>query len=113
MPTSTPILSNVQLAIPSIAQNLTLTRQQVELTGGDITTTSTTFVDATGMTLTVARTITASTSDVSTTTTVSLSAAGAATSTLWGFNSQAEIVNFVTAVSTMQLAMKQLGIIAS
>lgn len=58
MPTSTPILSNVQLAIPSIAQNLTLTRQQVELTGGDITTTSTTFVDATGMTLTVARTIT-------------------------------------------------------
>ena len=61
----------------------------------------------------VARPITASTSDVSTTTTVSLSSAGAATSTLWGFNSQAEIVNFVTAVSTMQLAMKQLGIIAS
>ncbi len=60
----------------------------------------------------VSRPITASTNDVSTTTTVSLSSAGLATAT-WGFNSQAEIVNFVTAVSTMQLAMKQLGLIAS
>ncbi len=59
-----------------------------------------------------ARTVTASTSDVSTTTTVSLSTAGVATA-MWGFASQAEITNFVTAVSTMQLAMKQLGIIAS
>ena len=60
----------------------------------------------------VARAITASTNDVSTTTTVSLSTAGVAAAT-WGFATQAEIVNFVTAVSTMQLAMKQLGIIAS
>lgn len=61
----------------------------------------------------VVRPSTTSTLDVSTATTVSLSSAGAATSTLWGFNSQVEIVNFVTAVSSMQLAMKQLGIIAS
>jgi len=60
----------------------------------------------------VARTITASTNDVSTTTTVSLSTAGVAAA-MWGFASQQEIVNFVTAVSTMQLAMKQLGIISS
>ena len=60
----------------------------------------------------VVRTITASTNQVSTTTTVSLSTAGVAAAE-WGFASQAEIVNFVTAVSTMQLAMKQLGMISS
>ena len=60
----------------------------------------------------VVRPITASTNDVSTTTTVSLSTAGVAAAT-WGFASQQEIVNFATAVSTMQLAMKQLGIISS
>mgnify|MGYP001559256076 FL=1 len=60
----------------------------------------------------VVRTITASTNDVSTTTTVSLSTAGVATA-MWGFASQTEIVNFVTAVSTLQLAMKELGIISS
>lgn len=59
----------------------------------------------------VARTITASTSDVSTTTTVSLSTAGVAPVT-WGFATQGEINNLVTSVSTMQRAMKQLGIIA-
>ena len=60
----------------------------------------------------VARPVTASTNHVSTTTTVSLSTAGVATA-MWGFASQAEIVNYVTAVSTLQLAMKQLGIITS
>ncbi len=60
----------------------------------------------------VVRPITASTNHVSTTTTVSLSTAGVATAA-WGFASQTEIVNFVTAVSTLQLAMKQLGIISS
>ncbi len=60
----------------------------------------------------VVRPITASTNDVSTTTTVSLSTAGVAAAS-WGFASQAEIVNYVTAVSTMQLALKRLGIIAS
>lgn len=59
----------------------------------------------------VARTITASTNDVSTTTTVSISTAGVGLAA-WGFSSQAEINNLVTAVSTMQLALKQLGIIA-
>lgn len=59
---------------------------------------------------TTTRPVTASTSDVSTTTTVSLSTAGVAAAS-WGFASQAEIVNYVTAVSTLQLAMKQLGII--
>ena len=58
----------------------------------------------------VTRVASTSTLDVSTTTTVSLSTAGVATAE-WGFASQAEIVNLVTAVSTMQLAMKQLGII--
>ena len=60
----------------------------------------------------VARTITASTNDVSTATTVSISTAGVAVES-WGFASQAEIVNFSVAVSTMQRAMKQLGIISS
>lgn len=53
-----------------------------------------------------------STLDVSTTTTVSLSTAGVAAA-MWGFASQTEIVNFTVAVSTMQLAMKSLGLIAS
>ena len=57
----------------------------------------------------VVRVASTSTLDVSTTTTVSLSTAGVAAA-MWGFASQAEIVNLVTAVSTMQLAMKQLGI---
>ena len=60
----------------------------------------------------VVRTITASTNDVSTTTTVSISTASVATA-MWGFATQQEIVNFTVAVSTMQLAMKQLGIITS
>ena len=60
----------------------------------------------------VARPITASTNQVSTTTTVSLSTAGVATAE-FGFASQVEIVNFTTAISTMQLAMKQLGLISS
>jgi hypothetical protein len=54
MPSSKPILSNVGLAVTAA----TFTRQQVELTGGDVTTSSATFVDATGLTLTVARTVT-------------------------------------------------------
>lgn len=58
----------------------------------------------------VARTITASTNDVSTTTTVSLSTAGVAPVT-WGFITQVEIANFATAVSSMQMAMRNLGII--
>ena len=61
----------------------------------------------------VVRTITASTNHVSTVSTVSLSTAGAAAATPWGFMTQTEIVNYVTAVSTLQLAMKQLGIISS
>lgn len=48
-----------------------------------------------------------STSNVSTTTTVS---AGGAVTT-WAFLNQADITNLVTAVSTMQYAMKQLGLI--
>ena len=60
----------------------------------------------------VVRTASTSTNDVSTTTTVSLSTAGVAAA-MWGFATQTEIANFVTAVSTMQLTMKQLGIIAS
>ncbi len=58
----------------------------------------------------VSRLASTSTLDVSTTTTVSLSTAGVAAAE-WGFATQAEIVNLVTAVSTMQLALKQLGII--
>ena len=51
-----------------------------------------------------------STSDVSTTTTVSLSTAGVAVES-WGFATQAEINNVVTAVSTMHIAMRNLGMI--
>ena len=60
----------------------------------------------------VVRTITASTNDVSTATTVSISTAGVAVES-WGFASQQEIINFTVAVSTMQRAMKALGIISS
>ena len=58
-----------------------------------------------------ARTVTASTNSVSTASTVSLSTAGVAVES-WGFASQAEIVNYTVAVSTMQLAMRTLGIIS-
>ena len=60
----------------------------------------------------ITRPVTASTLDVSTTTTNSLSTAGAAAATPWGFLNQTEIVNFTSAVSTMQYAMKQLGIVS-
>lgn len=60
----------------------------------------------------VARPLTASTNQVSTTTTVSLSTAGVAVES-WGFATQAEIVNYTQAVSSLQLAMKTLGIISS
>ena len=52
-----------------------------------------------------------STSDVSTTTTTSLSTNGVGVES-WGFMSQAEINNAVTAVSTMHIALKNLGLIA-
>ena len=58
----------------------------------------------------VVRTITASTNHVSSTTSISISTHGIAVE-VWGFNTQQEIININTAVSTMQLAMKQLGII--
>lgn len=57
-----------------------------------------------------ARWASTSTNDVSTVTTVSLSTAGVAVES-WGFATQAEINNAVVAVSTMQIAMKNLGII--
>lgn len=59
----------------------------------------------------VARPFTASTSNVSTTIGRSTSSA-AVTITTWGFQTQAEIDIMVTAVSTMQYTMKQLGLIA-
>lgn len=59
----------------------------------------------------IVRTITASTTDVGAATTVSINMAGTAL-TSWGFSSQAQINNIITAVSTMQYAMKQLGIIS-
>jgi len=55
----------------------------------------------------VVRASTVSTSMVSTTTTVS---AGGAVTT-WAFLTQVELNNLVTAVSTMQWALKQMGII--
>ncbi len=58
----------------------------------------------------IARSVTGSTLDVSTATTNSISTAGQAANTAWGFLTQVEIVNFTSAVSTMQYAMKQLGI---
>lgn len=79
--------------------------------GGQFGATSTKKIGFYGATP-VVRVCSTSTNDVSTTTTVSLSTAGVATAT-WGFATQAEIANVVTAVSTMQLALKQLGLIAS
>ena len=58
----------------------------------------------------VVRPVTGSTNNVSTATTNSLSTAGAAAATMWGFLNQTEAVHFTTAVSTLQYAMKQLGI---
>lgn len=57
----------------------------------------------------VTRPITASTSNVSSTTTVSISTAGVGLPA-WGFASQAEINNLVTAVSTAQKTLKDLGL---
>ena len=62
-------------------------------------------------TLPVARTQTASTSLVSTTLGINVST-NSVTITTWGFATQAEINNAITAVSSMQAAMKSLGLIA-
>jgi hypothetical protein len=62
--------------------------------------------------LPVARPVTASTNDVSTTTFTSTSSAAVAVTT-WGYASRAEIDNVIAAVSTMQLTMKALGLVAS
>ena len=59
----------------------------------------------------VARPLTALTLDVSTVSTNSISTL-ACVVTSWMFQSQAEINNFINAVSTMQYTMKQLGLIA-
>ena len=61
--------------------------------------------------LPVTRPITASTNDISTTVGQSTSTAGGAT-TSWGFKSQVELTNLITAVSTMQLTLKALGLMA-
>ena len=58
----------------------------------------------------VVRPVTASTNNVSSTTTVSISTAGVGLPA-WGFASQAEINNLVTAVSTAQLTLKRPGIL--
>ena len=58
----------------------------------------------------VVKASTVSTSMVSSATSVSLSTNGTAT-TSWGFATQVELTNMVTAVSTMQWALKQMGII--
>lgn len=60
----------------------------------------------------VARPFTASTNNVSTTIGISTSSASV-TITTWGFASQVEMTNAITAVSTMQLTMKSLGLIAA
>ncbi len=62
-------------------------------------------------TIPVARPVTASTSNVSTTVGISTSSTSI-TVTTWGFASQVEINNAITAVSTMQTTLKSLGIIA-
>ena len=62
--------------------------------------------------LPVARPVTASTNDVSTTTFTSTSSVAVAVTT-WGYASRAEIDNVIAAVSTMQLTMKALGLVAS
>lgn len=59
----------------------------------------------------VARPVTASTNDVSTTLPQSTSTNGSAT-TSWGFPTQVELTNLITAVSTMQTTLKALGILA-
>lgn len=59
----------------------------------------------------VARPLTGLTLDVSTISTNSISTL-ACVVTSWMFQSQAEINNFINAVSTMQYTMKQLGLIA-
>ena len=51
------------------------------------------------------------TADISTATTVSASTVGDAT-TSWGWRTSSEFAMFQTAVSTMHLAMKQLGLVA-
>jgi len=61
--------------------------------------------------LPVTRPVTASTSNVSTTVGISTSSASVAVTT-WGFASQVEMTNAITAVSTMQTTMKSLGLIA-
>lgn len=55
----------------------------------------------------VARPQTVSTSDVSTVSSTSASSG----KVIWGFESQAELTNLQVAVSTMQRALKQLGIL--
>jgi hypothetical protein len=59
----------------------------------------------------VTRPITASTSQISTTVGQSTSTAGGAT-TSWGFKSQVELTNLITAVSSIQLTLKALGLMA-
>ncbi len=61
--------------------------------------------------LPVTRPVTASTSNVSTTVGISTSSTSV-TVTTWGFASQVEINNAITAVSTMQTTLKSLGLIA-
>jgi hypothetical protein len=68
--------------------------------------TSTDLVSLYGATPAV-RAVTVSTNDVSTVSTTSASSG----KIIWGFASQVEIDNVVTAVSTMQRALKQLGIL--
>ncbi len=75
--------------------------------GAQIGRTSTEAVSFYGATP-VARPVTVSTSDVSTTSSQSTSSG---TGIGWGFNSLAEFNNVVAAVSTMQRALKQLGIL--
>ena len=72
--------------------------------------TSTTPVGFYGV-IPVARPVTASTNNVSTVTGISTSSAAVAVTT-WGFASQVEATNAITAVSTLQVAMKALGLIA-
>ena len=55
--------------------------------------------------------ITTVTADISTATTVSASTNGVATTT-WGWSTSSEFAMFCSAISTMQLQMKQLGLVA-
>ena len=59
----------------------------------------------------VVRPLTTLTLDVSTVSSTSISTL-ACVVTSWMFQSQAEINNFVTAISTMQYTLKQLGLLA-